>query len=112
MLGFWVSLFDAKYERQFWHGPNLKRVFPYAPNSELGCHKVRARLNRIRHLRNRVFLHEPVFHWGNLKQLHAETLLVISWLSADWYRAIVIEDRFDLAHSVGHNHIQDRLLVL
>jgi hypothetical protein len=108
-LGFWVAMFDAEYEQALWHGPSLRRVFPNAPRSELGCHKVRAKLHRIRHLRNRVFHHEPIIDDGNLKELHAEILQLISWLSQDWLRIITQHDRFKDAFAVSQDQIRRRL---
>ena len=112
MLGFWVALFDPEYEQTYWHGNGLKAVMPYAPRSELGCHKIRARLHRIRDLRNRVFHHEPIWHWLHLSALHEEILETTRWLSGDWWRALLINDRFDAVHAAGARPFLSKLIIL
>jgi hypothetical protein len=112
MLGFWVALFDPDYEQPYWHGDGLKRVFPYAPRSELGCHKIRSRLHRIRDLRNRVFHHEPIWSRPNLPGLHSEILETTRWLSEDWWRALQITDRFDAVYSAGSQPFVNNLSIL
>ena len=60
-FGFWTSLFDVRYEQRLWPWL-LKPVFPFMPRSIRTRKMLSGRLNRIRHLRNRVFHHEPVWY--------------------------------------------------
>lgn len=111
-LGFWIHLFSLKYEQLLWHSRLLHDVFPYAPRQELGIHKVRARLNRIHYLRNRVFHHEPIWHWSNLKRLHEEILETTAWLSKDWSRVLIMHDRFPAVLAAGYKPILRRIEAL
>jgi hypothetical protein len=94
MLGFWVGLFAVGYEQKFWRGHSLKGVFRFAPKSELGCHSIRYKLNRIKYLRNRIFHHEPIWHWRDLDDTYRDIVCISSWLSQDWSRLMVGLDRF------------------
>lgn len=100
-LGFWVGMFAPYYERRFWLGYQLRAVFPYAPKVELGCHKIRNKLYRIRYLRNRVFHHEPIWRLTDLDDTHTDLNNLISWLSADFGRAVSAQDRFGSLRKAG-----------
>jgi len=93
-LGFWVSLFNAEYERILWK--DLRRVFPNMPKIERQRKKVSPPLNRFRTFRNRVFHHEPIsWNLENLKLIHAEMLTVMNWIDKDILLWIAPFDRFE-----------------
>lgn len=92
-FGFWTSLFDARYETRFWH-KLLKEVFPQMPRHLRKRKTISKRLNKIRHLRNRVFHHEPIWYWQDLAQQHEAIVETIAWINPAM--AILLEniDRF------------------
>ena len=100
-LGFWVSLYGEPYDRPLWHKGLLRDAFPCAPRSALAAHRIRSSLRRIRHLRNRVFHHEPIWQWRSLAQHHREILRLTFWLSSDWSRILVVQDRFPQVLAAG-----------
>ncbi len=79
-LGFWVSLFNAEYEKYLWK--DLRRAFTNLPKSRRQRKNVSAPLNSIRALRNRVF-HNEAISWSltRLSSLHDSIIEVIGWLS-------------------------------
>lgn len=79
-LGFWVSLFNAEYERYLWK--DLRRAFPNLPKQRRQRKNVSAPLNTIRTLRNRVF-HNEAISWNltRLTTLHGIILDVIGWMN-------------------------------
>jgi hypothetical protein len=101
-FGFWTALLDVRYERNqvFW--PHLLRAaFPAAPKSLRTRKNISPRLNRIRHLRNRVFHHEPVWHWTDLRNQYDIALEMIGWISPAFQRTMGVIDRFPPVHAGG-----------
>lgn len=81
-FGFWTALFDVRYEQgQVFWPPLLQRVFPHIPRSSRRRKFISPKLNRLRHLRNRVFHYEPIWHWSDLHQQHDEAIEIIRWIS-------------------------------
>ena len=110
-LGFWINLFYSSYEQKLW--PRLlKEVFPYMPGHIRKRNYISRSLNPIRHLRNRVFHHEPVWHWPDLQQHHQETLEVIGWINPDMLRVIETIDRFPNVYAQGPEKYRAELLRL
>jgi len=99
-LGFWTSLLDRRYEQRLW--PQLLRdVFPNLPRRRRTRHTVSARLSELRRLRNRVFHHEPIWHWQNLPQLHRDLLEAVAWLDRAMADSIKLFDRFPAVYAQG-----------
>ena len=99
-LGFWVNLFYSRYEQKLW--PRLlKEVFPYIPAGIRRRNYISQRLNPIRHLRNRVFHHEPIWHWPDLAQHHQEALEVIGWINPELLALVQLLDRFPEVYAQG-----------
>ena len=72
-MGFWVLLFNAKYERYLWK--DLRKAFPYMPKQKRQRKYVSAPLNDIRALRNRVFHNESIsWSLSRLEELHHSIL--------------------------------------
>ena len=110
-LGFWVNLFYRSYEQKLW--PRLlKEVFPYMPGHLRQRNYVSRHLNPIRHLRNRVFHHEPIWHWPDLERHHQETLEVISWINPDMLSVVETIDRFLDVYAKGPEKYRAELLCL
>lgn len=99
-FGFWTSLFDVRYEQILW--PRLlKAVFPFMPRHIRTRKTLSKRLHSIRHLRNRVFHHEPIWHWRDLIQQHAELCEAINWINPAMLEMIKVLDRFSDVHRHG-----------
>lgn len=96
-FGFWTRLLDRRYERVLW--PQLlKPVFPFLPASVRRRDFVLARFEAIRHLRNRISHHEPIWNRSLLKE-HSEILDAIGWISPPLQAATQITDRLVQVHS-------------
>ena len=99
-FGFWTSLFDVRYEQILW--PHLlKAVFPSMPRHIRTRKTLSKRLHRIRHLRNRVFHHESIWHWRDLVQQHTELCEAIAWINPAMLEMIKVLDRFAEIHQRG-----------
>jgi hypothetical protein len=97
-LGFWVSLFNAEYERILWK--DLRRTFPNMPKSERQRKNVAPALNRFRAFRNRIFHHEPIcWNLKRIKQIHEEMLMVIAWMNSDLPEWMAAFDRFEQVYT-------------
>ena len=101
-LGFWTSMFEDHYERNSPFLPGgLKKVFPALVKSMHNRKFVKARLERVRQLRNRVFHHERVIHWKDLPQQHADIIEIISWIGPELAEMALKLDRFLETHKAG-----------
>ena len=99
-FGFWTSLLSGSYEQVIW--PKLlKPVFPHMPRRARTRHTVAGRMNKIRHLRNRVFHHEPIWHWKDLRQQHAALEETIRWFEPALSRILPDAHTFDEVHGKG-----------
>jgi hypothetical protein len=58
-------------------------------------------LNRMRYLRNRVFHHEPIWHWNDLVEQHTLVLDLTGWFSPVLRKTIEPHDRFGAVHAAG-----------
>lgn len=93
-LGFWVSLFNRRYERILWK--DLRRAFPYMPKKIRQRQNIASRLNNFRKFRNRIFHHEPIcWSLDAVQQYHDEMLDVMGWLNQEIPTLIKPLDRFD-----------------
>lgn len=108
-FGFWCSLCDKRYEHQQTLWPKL---FRHAPLSQIPRrHRHRPGLsraaNRLRQLRNRVFHHEPIWHWRDLPQRHQDALALLSWLNPSVATLATSLDRFAAVHQRGWTPMQE-----
>jgi len=100
-FGFWTSLLDRHYHWDF-NWPHLVNVaFPYVSKYLRMREKVLKRLDDMRHLRNRVFHHEPIWDWPNLSQRHQELSEAINWINPTFYSAVRLLDRFPDIYTAG-----------
>lgn len=107
-FGFWTSLFDSRYEQILW--PRLlKSAFPAMPRRIRTRRALSSRLNRLLKLRNRIFHHEPIWYWSDLKQQHADTLETIGWISPALHRTLMLIDRFPEVHGLGSTLYNQRV---
>jgi hypothetical protein len=80
-FGFWINLFDEPYKEINAH--TIKNQFPVATNAERSIEEIRKTLSTIRELRNRIFHHEPIWHWNNLDEILYDTIKIISMINPD-----------------------------
>lgn len=107
-FGFWVSLFNSRYEGILWPGL-LKTVFPGMPNRLRTRRNLSYRLNGIRKLRNRVFHYEPIWKYPNLPQLHLEIWETIGWINPDMLEVVKLFDRFPEVYQLGATYYGERI---
>jgi hypothetical protein len=94
-FGFWTSFFEAHYEQNTLFLPRgIKGVFPYLPKSQHNRKKIKARLDRIRNLRNRVFHHERIIHWKDLEEQHRLIIEFIGFINPELMHLAEYGDRF------------------
>ncbi|WP_346837948.1 hypothetical protein [Microbulbifer sp. SAOS-129_SWC] len=67
------------------------------------------RFQRIRYLRNRIFHHEPIWHWRDLTQQHQETLEAIAWIEPAAQALVAAVDRFPGVHQEGLAEVERQL---
>jgi hypothetical protein len=70
----------VRYEKILWPWL-LKPVVPNMPRHIRIRKNLSKRLNRVRTLRNRIFHHEPIWHWCDLQSQHTEALETITWVN-------------------------------
>ncbi|HVA88302.1 MAG TPA: hypothetical protein VNL71_00525 [Chloroflexota bacterium] len=105
-FGFWTSLFNVYYETKGTSDPRLwprllSWAFPHMPRRIRTRRTVSRTLNDVRHLRNRVFHHEPLWNNVRLRQQHGEVLDIIRWISPDLHEAVGLIDRFPIVYAGG-----------
>lgn len=109
-FGFWTSLFDIRYEHGQILWPKLfKLMFPHLPKSQKNRAHLSKELNRIRFLRNRVFHHEPIWHWKDLPQQHTQILNLIHGLSPAVSQYLNLFDHFSQSYCKGRENISNKL---
>ena len=108
-FGFWVSLFSGRNH----HGPwqrVLTSPFAHAPKAQRSPSNLLPRLEGIRRLRNRVFHHEPVWHYGDLQQQHGLMIETIGWINPEMRRFVQMLDRFPETHAKGAGAYEQQLI--
>jgi hypothetical protein len=101
-FGFWTSLFEDHYERRTKFLPKgIKKVFPGMPKSQHKRKGIKARLEQIRQLRNRVFHHERIIHWKDLPDQHAHIIETLGWISPELSEMTLKLDRFLNTYKAG-----------
>ncbi len=106
-FGFWTSLFNVAYETKPTGNPLLwprllAPVFPHMPRRIRTRRMISRNLNDVRKLRNRVFHHEPIWHYARLAQQHAAILTMIGWINRDVRDMATLIDRFPDIHATGY----------
>ncbi len=108
-FGFWIGLYNRKNQ----HGPwqrVLVSPFKHAPKKRRSLSTLLPRLERIRRLRNRVFHHEPIWHWQKLPSLHSEIIETIGWINPEMRRFVEMLDRFPETYATGAEFYEQELL--
>jgi hypothetical protein len=108
-FGFWTNLISNQYSGLFF-GPAARILFPYEPLLSAGKARndlekaVNSMLRNVRHLRNRVFHHEPILHDGKLWDAHDSACTLLKWMNPsvqDWSDRVQL-DRFPSVYQVFH----------
>ena len=99
-FGFWTSLLDRRYEPALWPAL-LKASFPHMPRRRRTRQELSKRFIEIRHLRNRVFHHEPIWHWRDLPQQHVNLSEALAWINPALATAVGAIDRFSTIYGSG-----------
>lgn len=101
-FGFWASLLDVRYERTHILWPHLaQQVFACAPR-KLRSRKAQSRAAAsARDLRNRVFHHEPIWHWPHLPEIVQDAARWLDGLSPEAAVMVRLLDRFHQIFSAG-----------
>ncbi|KTD57376.1 Abi family protein [Legionella shakespearei] len=109
-FGFWTSLFDIRYEHGQILWPRLlKTTFQNLPKSQKTRAFLSRELNRIRFLRNRVFHHEPIWHWKDLSQQHQQILNLTNGLSPAALQFLNLFDHFPESYNKGKEDVSNKL---
>jgi hypothetical protein len=109
-FGFWTSLFDVRYEHGQVLWPKLlKPTFPGLSRIQRTRTYLSRELNRIRFLRNRIFHHEPIWHWKDLSNQHISLINLTSGLSPSASQYLNIFDQFQSVYADGKEQIKTKL---
>lgn len=109
-FGFWTSLFDKRYEHGQVLWPKLlKPTFQYLPKKERTRAFLSRELNRIRLLRNRIFHHEPIWHWKDLATQHQQLVNLTHSLSPAAAKYLNLFDQFPESYNKGREYIHNKL---
>ena len=112
-FGFWTSLMDKRYEHNQVLWPTLlKTAFPHMPKRIRKRQTLSKRFHKIRNLRNRIFHHEPIWYWQDLKQQHQQIIEAIGWIEPAAKEIITLIDRFPEIHQTGTENISKALVLL
>jgi hypothetical protein len=107
-FGFWTALFNRSQEQLLW--PRISRsAFPGLPRRMARRTIIAERLNEIRKLRNRIFHHEPIWYFNDLREKHSRILELIGWTSPAMNEFAVAIDRFSSLYAAGMPAFQAEL---
>ena len=99
-FGFWVSLFDKRYEHDQILWPKLiKHIFPFLPKGQRTRDFLSRELNRIKYLRNRVFHYKPIWHWIDLSKQHDSIVHLTKCISPFAAKYLSTLDQFKKIYS-------------
>lgn len=109
-FGFWVALYSKPYAARVVH-PTLRSVFSNAPKHLRKQQVIGDRLQEVRKLRNRIFHHEPIWHWTQarsglpdraaLMTQYEDILLLTGWIETGQSKIVHTIDRFRQVHDEG-----------
>jgi hypothetical protein len=102
-LGFWTSLFRNEYA-PLWH-KHLKELFPNLLSKHRTPKYIFEKLRSVRDFRNRVFHHEPIWHWRNLLDRYQEVIDALCWLSPVLKISLNELDRFGDIYNKGRENL-------
>jgi hypothetical protein len=103
-FGFWTSLLNSRYDR-LWH-KIIANVFPNMPKISRTRADASIMMNRVRRLRNAALHHHSIWHWGDLKERHAQMRLLIGYICSPSAAIAEHTDRFPNIHASGIDECQ------
>lgn len=107
-FGFWTACFNTSQEGLLW--PRIYRqTFPGLPKHLRKRSTIMRQLNDIRKLRNRIFHHEPIWYFNDLRPKHAQILQLIDWMSPAMSEFATAIDRFPALYNNGMTTFQSEL---
>lgn len=99
-FGFWTSFFNKRMR-----GSNLTsfimKGFKGVPKDQKNLPNFESKWESVRELRNRVFHHERINHWKDLKDQHSQLISMITWINPSMKIMIEMIDRFPDVHEQG-----------
>jgi Abi-like protein len=110
-LGFWVNLCSDAYAGTSINGHLIfpyviNKAFPRASRRAREHHYLYPRLKEQMNLRNRIFHHEPIYHWRNLSEIHASLYDLLSWIEPEQIYILQAIDRFKKTYEEGASAFQ------
>jgi hypothetical protein len=110
-FGFWTSMFEHHFESApaGFLPRGIKVTFPHMPKSLHNRKAIKADLDTIRKLRNRIFHHERIIHWNNLPEQHQSMLDFLSWMNPDLHELASLIDSFPAVYNAGIEPFLDRI---
>jgi hypothetical protein len=94
-FGFWTSLFNKQFARQFWRP--LMYAFKELEREQKQRDKIAFKLNQIRKFRNRIFHYEPICNdLAALKTNHKSIIEILNWLDKDLVFWTSTNDTFEV----------------
>jgi hypothetical protein len=100
-FGFWTGFFNKAHGQTGIGHYLTSTIYPHAPVSERDLNRLGVRWQKIRDLRNRVFHHERILHWGDLEARHQAILEIIEWMSPELKELAGALDRFAVIRQDG-----------
>lgn len=100
-FGFWTSFLNNYYQRSGLSYQLLKVAFPACPKRLKAVKYQQKQWDTIRELRNKVFHHERIIHWADLKIKHQQILEAICWISPELCELAKALDRFTEIYTDG-----------
>lgn len=83
-FGFWCGMFSGAYETHQGAWPTLlKSVLPRVPKSWRTRPKIKQRVEAARDIRNRIFHHEPITQYADLRDRHRKLVELLGWFSPE-----------------------------
>lgn len=107
-LGFWTGLFVRHYDKTF-VAPIIRLALRGFPDPIRNRQTIYNNFERVRHMRNRVFHHEPIWYWQDLPQRHLDIVNCIGYINPTKQGLNGLLDRFKEVHSQGWEHYGTRI---
>ncbi len=110
-FGFWTAMFQHEFEDPAarFLPQGIKATFPHMPKSLHNRKHIKADLDRIRKLRNRIFHHERIVHWKDLPQQYQLILDFLGWINPDLAELAKIVESFPIVHANGTQPFLNKL---
>ncbi len=107
-FGFWTTLFSSQYEQRIFV-PHSALMFPNMPKRARSRATVSRRIEDARKLRNRVFHHEPIWHFTNLHARHEQLLEIVTHISMPMRATLALIDNFNHVYDGGWEGVRSRV---